>query len=64
MKKCSQNKVEGGSGRCWQTLLAIVLLLSMLVAARVFIGVWAGVILAMVVLAAALALLVIRPRDE
>lgn len=64
MKKCNQNKREGGLRCYWQPVVAVVMLLTVLVAVRVFIGVWAGVFLATAVLAVTLFLLFIGPRDE
>lgn len=64
MKKCSQNKDDGGQSDWRQPVFAIVLLFVTLIAVRVFIGVWAGVLLAIAVLILTLFLLFIWPRGE
>lgn len=64
MKKCIQNKDDGERSDWRQPVFAIVLLLVTLIAVRVLIGVWAGVLLAVAVLIVTLFLLIIWHRGE
>lgn len=64
MRKSSQNKSDGGQSGWWQPVLAVILLLVMLVAVRMLVGVWAGVLLASAVLVLTLFFLAIWHRGE